>query len=115
MSQNKVDSFISLLMSGNIHDMMYKYYDDNVKVILNKNIAVKKKMSGIDLLQQTLSYMQILQFKVVDIRHTGNKLSYGIYLVTKDQDNSIDFSEHHIVNTWKDNLIYQHNHIIINH
>ncbi|MDH7447917.1 hypothetical protein [Aquimarina sp. 2201CG14-23] len=114
MSQNAVNNFISLLLSRNIHDLVVTYYDESVEITLNKNIQTNKKLAGMNLLLQTLSYMQILQFKVVDIEHSDNKLSYTIFLITKNQNNIIDFSKHHIVNTWKNNLIYRHNHLITN-
>jgi len=115
MSENIVNHFLSLLLSGNIQAVAAKYYDESVKVTLNESTEAKDKMSGISLLQQAMKYMQVLQFKVVDLRYTGNSLSYGVYLVTRNEDNVIDFSEHQIINKWRNNLIYCHNHIITNY
>ncbi|MEW7290184.1 hypothetical protein [Aquimarina sp. 2304DJ70-9] len=115
MSQNIVNHFLSLLLSRNIHDLVAKYYDESVEVILNKSIKTNKKIIGMNMLLQTLNYMQILQFKIVDVKYSEDRLSYNIFLVTKNKNNIIDFSKHHIVNTWKNDLIYRHNHIITNH
>lgn len=103
-----------MLFSGNIHDLTNLYYDDEVQVVLNEHVKTNKKSFGMSLLMEALEYLQILQFDVFDLKQVGNHISYGIYMVTRNEDNTIDFSEHRIVNVWKKNRIEQHYHTIIN-
>lgn len=114
MSENVLNHFLSLLLSGNYNALVTKYYADMVNVILDNTIKTKEKASGLHLLQSVVEPLQILQFKVVDIEYTSKHISYIIYLVTKGEDHQIDFSEHRIVNKWENNLIYYHNHLVIN-
>ncbi|NER12607.1 hypothetical protein GWK08_04085 [Leptobacterium flavescens] len=115
MSKNVLGHFLSLLKSGKLVDLVSKYYDDNVEVVLNKHIWIGRKDMGISLLGQTLNYMQILQFRIEDVRCVKDSLSYKVYSVFRNDENRIYFIEHHIENKWKNDLIYEHNHLIINY
>ncbi len=109
-----VSHFLFLLFSGRIQELTALYYVDGAKVILNDEIGMRKKSFGIDMLNNSLNYLQILQFKVFDLKQGKDELSYGVYMVTRNEDNTIDFSEHHIINKWKNDRIQLHNHTIIN-
>lgn len=114
-SKGLMNHFRYLLFSGNIEDITNLYYDDEVVMIFNnKEKKTKEKSLGLGLLKEALEYLRILQFDVFDLKQAGNNMSYGIYMVTQNKDNTIDFSEHRIVNFWKNNRIEQHHHTIIN-
>lgn len=115
MSKNVLNHFLALLKSRKLMDLMLEYYDDNVKIILNKHLKIERKDLGINLLGQTLNYMQILQFKIEDIYCVKDRLYYKVYSVFKDDDEQIHFNEHLIESKWKNDRIYEHNHIIINY
>ncbi|WP_190808830.1 hypothetical protein [Flagellimonas sp. S3867] len=114
MSESIFNQFLSLLLSGNINKLATRYYDDSVKVTLNEGVKTRGKSLGIQWLQHILKNTQILQFNVEKIRRTENSLSYEIYMITRNQDSTLDFSKHRIQNTWKDNRICQHQHAIVN-
>ena len=114
MSENVLNHFLSLLLSGNYNVLITKYYADMVNVVLDNTAKTREKVSGLQLLQRVVEPLQILQFKVADIEYTANHISYKIYLVTRDEDHQINFSEHRILNKWQNNLISYHNHLVIN-
>jgi hypothetical protein len=115
MSEFIFNHFFSMLKMGKIDNLITLFYNEQIFLSINNDEKVIQKNTANKIWLRATRNVHILQFKIVDIIKKGNKLSYKIYLITKNKENSIDFSLHSVTNKWEDNLITQHKHIIINH
>ncbi|MDY8137068.1 hypothetical protein [Aquimarina sp. 2201CG5-10] len=115
MSSIILHKFLNYVYLGKLEDVLRLFYTSNTLIRLNKDGIYLEPTSGKEAIKKALSAFKTIQYKVEDVIFNEEIISYKIYLITKNLENQIDFSEHIITNKWKNNKIYEHQHNIITH
>lgn len=107
--------YIFQLKKRDIKGIMSNYYTNSTMVNITRLCHEEKKYSNLKTFYKYLIQVKILQFKVEDVKIDNEITTFKLLLVTKNNLNGIDFTEHNIINKWRDSKIIEHHHTIISH
>ena len=60
-------------------------------------------------------FTKVVQFKITKVNNDSSQISFFIHMICKRYTGKLFFTEIHVENHWKNNLIYQTNYIITNY
>ncbi len=115
MSTTVLHLFLNYIYLGRLEDILQLFYTSGTIIHLNKNGINTETTVGREAIKKALSAFKTMQYKVEDVFFNEETIGYKIFMVTKTIENQIDFTEHTIINTWKNNKVSKHQHIIITH
>lgn len=108
-------NYIFQLKRRDVTGIISNYYTNQTMVDITRSCHGEKKYTNLKLFYKYLKQVKVLQFKVEDVEIDNEITAFKLLLITKNKSNRIDFTEHSIINKWKNRKIIEHQHTIISH
>ncbi len=108
-------NLIFLLRKGDISRVIAKYFTGKTLVEVTRYCKGEKLYSNLSIFCTYLKRIHVLQVNIQDIIIKEKEMSYTLFLITRNKNNQLDFTEHSIKNIWDGNQITDHIHTIRPH